>query len=173
MAIRKDQKNDLPEENRDPITGAKGAHPVGVGVGTAVGGVVTGGVLGAAAGPVGVVAGAVVGGVLGGLAGKKAGEEINPTVEDAYWRQTIAIGRMSRARRLTKNIDPHTSMVGNPVPRISAAGSRKPSLSSKAAGPRRRLNPNWIGTRPSLLSAMLGTASTRQPRKVDCALEWA
>jgi hypothetical protein len=87
MAICKDQKNDLPEENRDPITGAKGAHPVGVGVGTAVGGVVTGGALGAAAGPVGAIAGAVVGGVIGGLAGKKAGEEINPTIEDAYWRQ--------------------------------------------------------------------------------------
>jgi phage tail tape-measure protein len=47
----------------------------------------TGSALGAAAGPAGVIAGAVVGGVIGGLAGKKAGEEINPTVEDAYWRQ--------------------------------------------------------------------------------------
>lgn len=44
--------------------------------------------LGAAAtGAVGAVVGAVVGGVVGGLTGKSAAEAINPTVEDAYWRE--------------------------------------------------------------------------------------
>src|SRR5436305_12601800 len=84
------------DANRDPVTGEPGAHPVGTGVGAAVGGAAAG-VLGgaaagavsgsAAAGPVGTVVGAVVGGVAGGLAGKGIAESIDPTAEDAYWRE--------------------------------------------------------------------------------------
>lgn len=71
--------------NRDPITGAPGAHPVGTGVGAAAGGL-TGAAVGSAAGPVGTAVGAVVGAVAGGLGGKAVGEAVNPTAEDAYWR---------------------------------------------------------------------------------------
>ena len=42
--------------------------------------------MGAAAGPIGVVVGAVAGGVVGGLVGKHVAEGINPTAEDAYWK---------------------------------------------------------------------------------------
>jgi hypothetical protein len=35
---------------------------------------------------VGAVAGAIVGGIAGGLAGKAAGEALDPTREDAYWK---------------------------------------------------------------------------------------
>jgi uncharacterized protein YjbJ (UPF0337 family) len=74
------------DANLDPITGQPGAHPVGTGVGAA-GGAVTGAALGAAVGgPVGAVVGAAVGGIAGGLAGKGVAEGINPTEEDAYWR---------------------------------------------------------------------------------------
>lgn len=79
----------MPEErdaNRDPLSGAPGAHPIGVGVG-ATGGAATGAAIGATVGPVGAVVGAAVGGVVGGLAGKAAGEAIDPTTEDAYWAQ--------------------------------------------------------------------------------------
>ena len=78
------------DSNPDPITGAPGAHPVGVGVGTAVGGAAAGAAVGAMAGPVGTVVGAVVGGVAGGLAGKGIAESIDPTTEDAYWRENYA-----------------------------------------------------------------------------------
>ena len=74
-------------ENRDPITGAPGSHPVGTGVG-AVGGAVAGAAVGSAAGPVGTVVGGAVGAVVGGLAGKGIAESIDPTAEDAYWRDT-------------------------------------------------------------------------------------
>lgn len=74
------------DRNEDPITGEPGAHPVGVGVGTA-GGATAGAAVGAIAGPVGAVVGAVVGGVTGGYIGKGAAEAINPTLEDAYWRE--------------------------------------------------------------------------------------
>ena len=37
-------------------------------------------------GPIGAAVGGVAGAVVGGLAGKGAAEAVNPTVEDAYWR---------------------------------------------------------------------------------------
>ncbi len=75
--------------NRDPITDAPGAHPIGTGIG-AGGGALTGAALGAAGGPVGVAVGTVIGAVVGGLAGKGAAEAVNPTAEDAYWRDNYA-----------------------------------------------------------------------------------
>lgn len=90
-----EQKKDA---NLDPITNAPGAHPVGTGVGATVGGVagIAGGVAASAAtglatgtvmgGPVGAVVGLVAGAVVGGLAGKAIGEQIDPTIEEAYWR---------------------------------------------------------------------------------------
>jgi hypothetical protein len=86
MERRRDDEHD---ENRDPISGAPGAHPVGVGAGAA-GGAATGAVVGSAAGPVGTAAGAVVGGVVGGLAGKSVAEAIDPTAEEEYWRENYS-----------------------------------------------------------------------------------
>lgn len=74
-----------PDANRDPISGAPGAHPVGTGVGAAGGGA-AGAAIGAVGGPVGAAVGLVAGAVAGGLAGKGAAEAVNPTAEDAYWR---------------------------------------------------------------------------------------
>lgn len=86
-----DQSQDA---NRDPLTGAPGSHPVGTGLGAAAGGAAgvagaaaTGAAIGTAVGPVGTIAGAAVGAVVGGLAGKGIAERINPTEEDAYWRE--------------------------------------------------------------------------------------
>jgi uncharacterized protein (TIGR02284 family) len=75
------------EPNRDPITGAPGAHPVGTGVG-ATGGALAGAAAGSLAGPVGTVVGLVAGAVAGGLGGKAVAEGVNPTQEDAYWRES-------------------------------------------------------------------------------------
>lgn len=88
MALDKDLKND-PNANRDPLTGAPGAHPVGTGVG-ALGGVAAGAAAGSVAGPVGTVVGAAVGAVAGGLAGKAVAESVDPTREDAYWRDNYS-----------------------------------------------------------------------------------
>jgi len=63
----KEVRDDL---NADPITGEPGAHPIG-----------------SAAGPVGTAVGGVVGAVVGGLAGHGVGEVVNPTEEEAYWRE--------------------------------------------------------------------------------------
>jgi len=81
--VTKDQTS----ANRDPITGAPGAHPVGTGFGAVVGGAAAGAATGTVAGPAGTLVGAAVGAVLGGLAGKGVAELIDPTAEDAYWRE--------------------------------------------------------------------------------------
>ena len=87
MATRTDLHTNIDvDENRDPITGEPGAHPVGAGVGAAVGGAAAGAAAGMAAGPIGTVAGAVIGGVAGGLAGKEIAEQIDPSVEEHHWR---------------------------------------------------------------------------------------
>ena len=84
----RDERHDA---NRDPITGAPGSHPIGTGVGAAAGGAAAGAGVGAVmsgpAAPVGAAIGAVVGAIAGGLAGKGVAESVNPTEEDAYWRE--------------------------------------------------------------------------------------
>jgi hypothetical protein len=75
------------DANLDPISGEPGAHPVGTGLGAAGAGAAAGAVGGAVGGPVGAAVGAVIGAVAGGLAGKGVAESIDPTAEDAYWRE--------------------------------------------------------------------------------------
>ena len=94
----KTTKPDNNPANRDPITGAPGAHPVGTGVGAAAGGAAAGAAIGSVAGPVGTAVGIVAGAVVGGLAGKGVAEKIDPTVEDAYWRANY-----SQRRYVEKN----------------------------------------------------------------------
>lgn len=84
--------------NPDPITGAPGSHPVGTGIGAAAGGAAAGAAVGTVAGPVGTIAGAAVGAVIGGLAGKGIAEKIDPTREDAYWRENHARQSYARGR---------------------------------------------------------------------------
>lgn len=74
------------DANPDPITGEPGSHPVGTGLGALGGGAVAGAAAGAAGGPVAAGIGAVVGGVAGALAGKAIAEQVDPTAEEAYWR---------------------------------------------------------------------------------------
>jgi hypothetical protein len=76
--------------NPDPVTGEHGSHPVGTAVG-AGGGALAGAAVGAAvAGPVGAIVGGVIGTVAGGAAGHGVAEGVNPTVEDAYWKDNYA-----------------------------------------------------------------------------------
>lgn len=74
---------------RDTVSGAIGSHPVSTGVGAVLGGVAAGAAAGTTVGPLGTVIGAAVGAVVGGLAGKGLAEAIDPTREDAYWRENF------------------------------------------------------------------------------------
>lgn len=98
MAIERDrdmsENKGHPDRNPDPITGAPGSHPVGTGIGAAGAGMAGVAIGTAVAGPIGTVVGgaigAVVGAVAGGLAGKGVAEAIDPTTEDAYWRDNYS-----------------------------------------------------------------------------------
>ena len=95
------------DENRDPITGAPGAHPVGTGVGAAVGGMAAGAAAGTvAAGPVGTLVGSVAGAVAGGLAGKAVAEHFDPTAEEAYWRDAYATEPYYQSEMTYADYDP-------------------------------------------------------------------
>jgi hypothetical protein len=85
--MKNDTTDKKPEANRDPITGAPGAHPVGTGIGAAAGGIAAGAAAGTlAAGPVGTLVGTAAGAIAGGLAGKGVAEHFDPTIEETYWR---------------------------------------------------------------------------------------
>src|SRR3989344_3334077 len=86
---RRASMSDFNDANRDPLTNEPGSHPVGTGVGAALGGAAAGAAAGAFGGPVGAAIGGVAGAVAGGLAGKAAAEAVNPTEEDAYWRESF------------------------------------------------------------------------------------
>jgi uncharacterized protein (TIGR02271 family) len=87
-------RNNGPDRNPDPITGAPGSHPTGVGIGAAAGGltgvgtaVAAGAATGSVAGPIGTAIGAIAGAVVGGYVGKGIGEKHDPTEDDTYWRE--------------------------------------------------------------------------------------
>ena len=83
-------KDKTPDANRDPITGAPGAHPVGTGIGAAAGGMAAGAAAGTVvAGPIGTLVGTAAGAIAGGLAGKAVAEHFDPTAEDVYWRDNF------------------------------------------------------------------------------------
>lgn len=88
-ASRISELSDGAHTHRDPITGAPGTHPVGTGVG-ATGGALAGAAAGTVAGPIGMAVGLAAGAFIGGLAGKGVAERINPTAEDAHWRERYA-----------------------------------------------------------------------------------
>jgi hypothetical protein len=75
------------ESNADPISGEPGSHPIGTVVGAAVVGSAGLAIASTVAGPVGAAAMAIGGAIAGAYAGKAAAELIDPTAEDAYWRE--------------------------------------------------------------------------------------
>jgi uncharacterized protein YcfJ len=98
MPAQKTKTNPRERElNLDPLTGEPGAHPVGTGVGAVSGGA-AGAAIGTVGGPIGTAVGAVVGAIAGGLAGKGVAEMIDPTAEDAYWRERHGEQSFARGR---------------------------------------------------------------------------
>jgi uncharacterized protein (TIGR02284 family) len=76
------------DRNRDPLAEEPGAHPVAFGLGAAGGGAAGAAVGAAAGGPVGAIVGMAAGAAAGGFGGKAVAEVVDPSAEDAYWRET-------------------------------------------------------------------------------------
>jgi hypothetical protein len=91
MIARVDLEHNGGKRHADSGLGAPGAHKVETGVGAVAGAVLGGAAAGTAVGgAVGTVIGAIAGAVAGGVAGKAIGEQVNPTEEDAYWRENYS-----------------------------------------------------------------------------------
>jgi len=172
LNVNANEKRDA-DLNLDPISGAPGAHPVGVGIGAAVGGLAagigTGAALGATTGtvvgPVGTVVGAAVGAVVGGLAGKYAAEAIDPTVEEAYWRENYKNRPYVSGEN---NFDDYGPAYGVGTSAFSKYPGRsfddvEPHLSRDWSAARGRSKLDWTGAREASRDAWnrLGDAAER------------
>jgi hypothetical protein len=104
-----DEKHGTAVEDREVTTTDQAhdkVHPVGAGVGAAAG-AATGAAVGTAVGgPVGTLVGAAIGAVAGGLVGHGIAEGINPTEEDAYWRESYRTRPYARPDRTYEDYQP-------------------------------------------------------------------
>ena len=158
-STRDGDKKNHPDRNPDPITGAPGSHPVGTGIGAAGAGAAGVAIGTAVGGPVGSVVGgavgAVVGAVAGGLAGKGVGEAIDPTTEDAYWRENYSKRDYVRSGSQYDEYQPAyrygwESRKQNPDKSFDEA---EPMLAQNWNSTRGQSNMNWEEARPACKDA--------------------
>ena len=141
------------EPNRDPITGARGAHPVGTGLG-ATGGALAGAAAGSLAGPVGTVVGLVAGAVAGGLGGKAVAEGVNPTMEEAYWRENYASeAYVDKARGYDDYAPAYELGWSGRAQRGSDFDAVEPTLAGEWESRRGTSNLEWAQARPATRAA--------------------
>lgn len=152
MAADEREERDL---NRDPITDEPGAHPVGTGVGAA-GGAMAGAAAGAIGGPIGMAVGGVVGAVVGGLAGKAAAEAVNPTAEEAHWRENYTKEPYYQSGRSFDDYGPAYRLGMNSRmsdDRSDEWTSVEPRLSSEWESTRGNSTLNWQDASPAARAA--------------------
>ena len=147
MAADEREDRDL---NLDPITQEPGSHPIGTGVG-AVGGALAGAAAGSIAGPVGAAVGGIAGAVVGGLAGKAASEAVNPTAEEAYWRENYSKEPYYEQGRSFEDYSPayRLGLTGRERYPQDQWTSVEPRLSSEWESTRGNSTLNWDRARPA------------------------
>lgn len=142
-----------PDLNRDPITDEPGAHPVGTGVGAA-GGAVAGAAAGTIGGPIGTLVGGVIGAVVGGLAGKAAAEAVNPSTEEAHWRENYASEPYVEQGRSFDDYGPaYMHGVRGRMEHETDWEAAEPRLASEWSNSRASSGLNWEQARPASRAA--------------------
>ena len=149
--------------NLDPISGAPGAHPIGTGVGAVLGGAAAGAATGTVAGPVGTVIGAAVGAIIGGLAGKGVAEAVDPTVEEAYWRDNFSSRPYVDSSASYDDYGPAYGYGVDSFGKTKTAALTMLSRTCRVTGTRRVAHPASRGTRPRTPAATRGTRSATRP----------
>ena len=117
---------------------------------------------GTVAGPVGTAVGAAVGAVVGGLAGKGIAEAIDPTVEDAYWRDNYR----SRPYASDASYDDFGPAYAYSVSRIRAIGA---TLRRRRVRSLARLGPCPRQVEPDLGARQARGARLVAPRSVTAS----
>jgi uncharacterized protein (TIGR02284 family) len=139
--------------NRDPLTDEPGAHPVGTGIGAA-GGAVAGAAAGTIGGPIGSMVGGVIGAVVGGLAGKAAAEAVNPTVEEAHWRENYTREPYYEQGRTFEDYGPaYRHGVSGRMRHETDWDAAEPHLASEWENARVSSNLSWDQARPATRAA--------------------
>ena len=156
------------QANRDPLTNEPGAHPVGTGLGAAMGGAATGAAVGAMAGPAGAAVGGVVGAVAGGLAGKAAAEALNPTQEDAYWRDAYVREPYYVSGRTYEQYQPAYELGWSSVTRYDGDfDAIEPRLADDWRARHADSGLSWTDVRPATRAAWDRAARVRSAQVVD------
>ena len=156
------------QANRDPLTNEPGAHPVGTGLGAAMGGAATGAAVGAMAGPAGAAVGGVVGAVAGGLAGKAAAEALNPTHEDAYWRDAYVREPYYVSGRTYEQYQPAYELGWSSVTRYDGDfDAIEPRLADDWRARHADSGLSWTDVRPATRAAWDRAARVRSAQVVD------
>ena len=142
-----------PDLNRDPLTDEPGAHPVGTGIGAA-GGAMAGAAAGTIGGPVGTLVGGVIGAVVGGLAGKAAAEAVNPSTEEAHWRENYTSEPYFEQGRSFDDYGPaYMHGVNGRLQHDTDWDSAEPRLASEWSNARVNSGLNWEQARPASRAA--------------------
>jgi uncharacterized protein YcfJ len=163
-----DKSTEETNENRDPITGEPGSHPVGTGVGTTGGGVAGAAIGGAIGGPIGAAVGAVVGGVAGAYGGRGVAEAVNPTQEEQYWRENHA----SQEWASGSSYDQYAPAYRTGYEGVTKyAGKRYEEIETDLALDYQKHDPNtalpWDRARPAVKAAWQRVSGTIAPRDTD------
>ncbi len=157
---------DKRDANLDPISKEPGAHPVGTGLGAAAGGAAAGAAAGMVGGPVGAVIGGVAGAVAGGLAGKAAGEAVNPTAEEAYWRDAYSDETYYEAGRSYDDYHPAYALGWSSVGRFDTPfEANESSLSRDWESRRGNSRLDWEGARPAAAAAWERASRVNEARE--------
>jgi hypothetical protein len=164
-----DDRKQEPHENRDPITGEPGSHPIGTGVGTTGGGVAGAAIGAAVGGPIGAAVGAVVGGIAGAVGGHGVAEAVNPTQEEQYWRENHAAQSWAEGGGSYDQYAPayRTGYEGG----TKYAGKPYEEIETDLALDYQKHDPNtalpWDRARPAVKAAWHRVSGTIAPRDPD------
>ncbi len=159
-----------PGKNPDPITGEPGSHPVGTGLGTAGGGVTGAAIGGVIGGPVGAAIGAIIGGVAGAAGGHGVAEAVNPTQEEAFWRENHASQPYADRESSYEHYAPAYRTGYEGVPKY--AGKTYDQIEADLALDYQKADPNsalpWDRARPAVRAAWERVSGVGSPRDTDC-----
>jgi uncharacterized protein (TIGR02284 family) len=164
MAAEEREERDM---NRDPLSDEPGAHPAGTGLGAA-GGAIAGAAAGAMAGPIGAAVGGVIGAVAGGLAGKAAAEAVNPTAEEAHWRENYTKEPYYRSGRTFDDYGPAYRLgVANRRPDESDWTKVEPRLASEWERSRGGSGLDWASASPATRAAWERAGNSYRSPEMD------
>ena len=163
------------EQNRDPVTGEPGSHPLGTAVGSLTG-AATGAIAGVAGGALRMAVGGVIGAIAGAAVGHGIAEELDPTAENEHWEKNYKLQpyyNVTMISTITARLI-GLAMKVRVADRTFHLKELKRNL--PVSGRNAKANPDWTGTAPAPPPSTHATAGSVPPRarpivKSVCCIE--